>query len=229
MNEKKEIGRLFDRIAVTYDRINHLMSLNVDKIWRRKAVRCLEASGKVLDVAIGTGDFAIEILRQGKAEIVKGIDLSGQMMLIGERKVRKLGFQDKVSFIEASALEMPFEEASFDAVTCAYGVRNFSDLEKGLSEMFRVLRPGGQLLILEFSYPSNRIIRPLYDFFFSNVMPAIGRMVSKDPTAYTYFKNSVKSFIWGDEMARKITAAGFRDVTFKTLTSGLTTIYIAVK
>lgn len=229
MEEKKNIGHLFDRIAGTYDKFNHLLSLNIDKSWRKKAVKRMDAAQKVLDVAIGTADLAIEMMKQGKAQSITGIDLSTQMMALGQQKVDKLGFGGSISFMEASALEMPFEASAFDAVTCSYGVRNFSDLDKGLSEMHRVLRPGGQLMILEFSYPTNPVIRFFYDFFFTRIMPLVGRIVSNDPSAYTYFKHSVKGFIWGEEMAGRIRQAGFSEVSFKTLTFGITTIYMARK
>ena len=229
MDEKKDIGHLFDRIAATYDRFNHLLSLNVDKTWRRKAVKMLRPAGHLLDVAVGTADLAMEIVRQDKASSVEGIDLSVEMMKIGESKVEKAGMSGKISFKEGSVLEMPYEGSSYDAVTCAYGVRNFSDLDNGLSEMFRVLKPGGQLMILEFSYPSNKLVRAVYDFFFTHIMPAVGKAVSKDAGAYTYFRNSVKGFIWGQEMAERISAAGFSDVSFRTLSFGITTIYTAEK
>ncbi len=229
MDEKNDIGHLFDRIAATYDRFNHLLSLNVDKTWRRKAVKMLRPAGHLLDVAVGTADLAMEIVRQDKASHIEGIDLSTEMMKIGEQKVAKAGMSDKISFLEGSALDMPYLDSSFETVTCAYGVRNFSDLDKGLAEMFRVLKPGGQLLILEFSYPKNALVRAVYDFFFTYFMPVFGRIVSKDAAAYKYFRNSVKGFIWGDEMAARIASAGFSDVSFKTLSLGITTIYKAEK
>ena len=229
MEEKKDIGRLFDRIAATYDRFNHLLSLNVDRTWRRKAVKMLRKSEHLLDVAVGTADLAMEIVRKDKALEVTGLDLSTEMMKIGEQKVAKAGMSDRISFLEGSALDMPYLDSSFDTVTCAYGVRNFSDLDKGLAEMFRVLKSGGQLLILEFSYPKNALVRAVYDFFFTHFMPLAGRAVSKDKTAYTYFRNSVKGFIWGQEMSDSISAAGFIDVCYKTMTFGITTLYTAVK
>ena len=151
-NEKQHIGQLFDRIAGTYDSLNHVLSLNIDRRWRRQAVRQL-SNAKLLDVAIGTADLTIEILRQRKASHITGIDLSRKMMAIGEQKVAKLGYQDLVTFDYGSAQAMPYADASFDAVTCAYGVRNFADMDEGIREMHRVLRPGGELMILEFSYP----------------------------------------------------------------------------
>lgn len=227
--DKKDIGGLFDRIAGTYDRFNHLLSLNIDKSWRRRAVRMVPPCGKALDVAIGTADLAIELIRSGKAGTVEGLDLSARMMEIGAAKVASKGLSDRISFREGSALEMPYVDGSFDLVTCAYGVRNFSDLDRGLSEMCRVLESGGRLMILEFSYPSKRVIRAVYDFFFTNIMPLVGRLVSKDASAYKYFRESVKGFIWGEEMLSHITSAGFVNASYRTLTAGITTIYIAEK
>lgn len=227
--EKKNVGKLFDSIAGTYDRFNHLLSLNADKRWRKKAVKRMVRADNLLDVATGTADLAIELVRQDKAATVTGMDISTGMMEIGKTKVAKAGMQERISFLEGSALDMPFEDGSFSAMTCAYGVRNFSDLDKGLQEMCRVLNDGGQLMILEFSYPSNGFVRALYDFFFTNVMPAVGKLISKNAGAYTYFRDSVKGFIWGQEMADRIAAAGFSNVTFKTMTFGITTVYYAQK
>ena len=227
--DKKNIGNLFDSIAGTYDRFNHLLSLNVDKQWRRRSVKRMRKAGKLLDVATGTADLAIEIIRQDKASSVTGMDISTGMMEIGRTKVGKAGMQDRISFLEGSALEMPFVEGEFDAVVCAYGVRNFSDLDKGLSEMYRVLNDGGQLMILEFSYPSNALVRAIYNLFFSNVMPLVGKALSKNAGAYTYFRDSVKGFIWGEEMASRIALSGFKNVRFKTMTFGITTVYFAEK
>lgn len=235
--EKKNIGVLFDRIAGKYDFLNHLLSLNIDKWWRRRAVKTIiekqPNGGKCLDVAIGTADLSIELARQlerKKATYqITGIDLSAEMMRIGEEKVKKRGWQEHISFMLASALDIPFGDQSFDLVTCAYGVRNFSDLDKGLAEMQRVLKPGGQLMILEFSYPRNKFIAWVYDLYFTHVLPAIGRMLSKDKTAYSYLNRSVKSFVWGEQMCAHIKDAGFSQTTFQPLTFGITTIYTATK
>lgn len=225
--EKKNIGHLFDGIAVTYDKLNHLLSLNIDKSWRKKTIAMLSPCGRLLDVAIGTADLTLEILRREKAHHVDGIDLSQEMMRIGEEKVRAEGLSDKVSFTLGSALQMPYADNTYDALTCAYGVRNFSDLDKGLKEFYRVMKPGAQLLILEFSYPTNPLIRWGYDLFFSHILPLVGRLVSKDKSAYTYLNRSVKEFIWGEQMIERIECAGFHDAAFRTLTFGITTIYSA--
>lgn len=229
MQDKNEIGKLFDGIAGTYDGLNHLLSLNIDKSWRRKTVAMLRPCQKLMDVAIGTADLSLEILRQKKAEHITGLDVSREMMKIGEQKVAAKGLADKVVFEYGSALEIPHNEASFDALTCAYGVRNFPDADKGLQEFYRVLKPGGQLAILEFSYPENPVIRFGYDMFFSHILPTIGNLISRDKDAYSYLNRSVKGFMWGEEMCRHIEAAGFRDVRFRTLTFGITTIYTAIK
>lgn len=229
MDEKKQIGLLFDRIADTYDRFNHILSLNIDSRWRRKAADSLSVSERVLDVAIGTADLAIELIKRNKAGKVTGLDLSAEMMKIGQRKVAGMKMDGRVEFVQGSALEMPFEESSFDAVTCAFGVRNFSDLDTGLREMFRVLKPGGQLMILEFSYPSNPVVRRIYDGFFTHFMPVAGSIISKDKSAYLYFRNSVKGFIWGEEMLSHISSAGFTEASFRTMSLGISTIYSAMK
>lgn len=226
---KQNIGNLFNRIASTYDRLNHLLSLNTDRRWRRRAVRRLSPCDNALDVASGTADLAIEIVRQDKARHVTGIDLSEEMLRLGDEKVRKADLASRITLQQGSALQLPYPAGQFDAVTCAYGVRNFSNLNGGLQEMHRVLREGGQLLILEFSYPDNKIIRFFYDFYFTKIMPAIGRKVSKDPSAYSYLNHSVKEFIWGEAMAEKLRASGFRNVSFHPMTFGITTLYLAQK
>ena len=229
MEEKQHIGQLFNRIAGTYDGLNHGLSLNIDRLWRKKTVKCMPVAEHVLDVAIGTADLAIEMLRRGKAQRVTGIDLSDKMMAYGELKVESLKLKDQVQFIHGNAQEMPFEDASFDGVTCAFGCRNFSDLDAGLSEMHRVLKPGGQVTILEFSYPSNPLVRVIYNFYFTHLLPAIGRIVSRDKTAYTYLNKSVKSFCWGDAFVQHLQQAGFTDTDYKELSLGIATIYTAKK
>lgn len=233
MEQKEQIGQLFDRIAGTYDGLNHGLSLNIDRVWRRKTVGKMQPVEHVLDVAIGTADLTIEMLRRGKAKRVTGIDLSDQMMEIGRGKVERLKFKversAEVQFIHANAQAMPFENDAFDGVTCAFGCRNFQDLDAGLSEMYRVLKPGGQVTILEFSYPSNGFVRALYDLYFTRVLPWIGRIVSRDKTAYTYLNKSVKSFCWGEAFAQHLRDAGFKEAAWTTLTFGIATIYTAHK
>jgi demethylmenaquinone methyltransferase/2-methoxy-6-polyprenyl-1,4-benzoquinol methylase len=227
--EKVNIGALFNRIAGSYDKLNHLLSLGIDRRWRRRAVDNLKYSGKVLDVAIGTADLALEIMHKGKADMVTGIDLSDEMMRIGAEKVERLGYGGKIVFEKGNALDMSYPDASFDTVTCAFGVRNFSDLDKGLSEMYRVMKSGGQLCIIEFSYPENKLVAALYDFYFSRILPKIGGALSKDKQAYTYLNKSVKSFIWGEKMKARLQAAGFKYVGYRPMTFGIATLYMAGK
>ncbi len=227
-NEKQHIGLLFDRIAGTYDGLNHGLSLNIDRLWRRKAVAVMPPAAHVLDVAIGTADLTIEILRRGKAERVTGMDLSCEMMRIGEEKVERVKLKE-VEFVYGNAQQMSFPDDTFDGVTCAFGCRNFSDLDAGLREMYRVLKPGGQVTILEFSYPSNRLVRALYDLYFTRILPWIGRIVSRDKTAYTYLNRSVKSFCWGETFVQHLHDAGFREEHFIPLTFGIATLYTAIK
>lgn len=229
MEEKQHIGTLFDRIAGTYDGLNHGLSLSIDKVWRRKTVKMMPPVAHVLDVAIGTADLTIEMLRRGKAQRVTGIDLSKGMMSYGGLKVEGLMFNDRVDFVYGNAQAMPFEDASFDGVTCAFGCRNFQNLDEGLREMYRVLKPGGQVTILEFSYPNNPLIRASYNLYFSHVLPFIGRIVSKDKTAYTYLNKSVKGFCWGEAFVQHLHDAGFQEEQFIPLTFGIATIYIAKK
>ena len=228
MEEKQHIGQLFDRIAGTYDGLNHGLSLNIDRRWRRKTVQCMAPAPHVLDVAIGTADLAIAMIRSGKVERVTGLDLSDNMMAIGKEKVAKCQISN-VQFVHGNAQSMPFEDNTFDAVTCAFGCRNFLNLDEGLREMYRVLKPGGQVTILEFSYPANRIVRALYDIYFTRVLPAIGRLVSRDKTAYTYLNRSVKSFCWGETFVHHLHDAGFTDEHFIPLTFGIATVYTAQK
>ncbi len=229
MDDKHQIGTLFDRIAGTYDKLNHLLSLNVDRRWRRRAVQTLDPCGRVLDVAAGTADLSIELVRQNKAGQVEGIDLSKEMLHLGEEKVRRYGMAERITLVQGSALNMPYADNTFDAVTCAFGVRNFSDLEVGLKEMRRVLKSGGQLVVLEFSYPKNRLVASLYDLYFSHILPVVGRWLSKDKTAYTYLNKSVKNFIWGDAMLRVLSDTGFRVPRCKTFSLGIVSLYRAVK
>lgn len=227
---KQNIGKLFNSIAANYDFINHLTSLNIDKLWRKKAIKSMSGQHeRLLDVAIGTADLAIEIIRQDKAKIVEGIDLSEGMMRIGAEKAMRKGYGDRISFTEGSCLELPYDDNSFPAITCSYGIRNFSNLDKGLQEMHRVMKEGGELLILEFSYPDNPVIRFFYNLYFKYILSFIGRIISKDKTAFNYFYKSVVNFTYGDAMVKRLEAAGFRNVTYTTMTFGISTYYKATK
>lgn len=227
---KRNIGQLFDRIADRYDLLNHILSLNIDRYWRKRAAKAIKTEeGELLDVAIGTADLAIAIAKQHQQLNILGIDLSNEMMRLGRQKVAQLNLSHRIGFQQCNALEMPFQDETYDVITCAYGVRNFSDLQKGLKEFYRVLKPGGELVILEFSYPTNRLIAWAYDLYFSKIMPSIGRLVSQDKTAYTYLNRSVKTFVWGKQMCDCIRSAGFSKVNYKPITFGITTLYTTIK
>lgn len=229
MNEKENIGRLFDRIARRYDRFNHLLSLGIDKRWRRRGVRNMQAHKSVLDVAVGTGDLALELLLQNKAEQVTGIDLSDEMMRLAAHKADKAGLAERLTLQNANAQALPFANSTFDAVACSFGIRNFAELDKGLQEMNRVLKPGGELLILEFAYPSNRFVRIFYDLYFVHLMPLLGQLLTGDRKPFLYFRESVRGFLWGEALAEKLRAAGFRNITFTPLSFSIAMTYKANK
>ncbi|MDY5968472.1 MAG: bifunctional demethylmenaquinone methyltransferase/2-methoxy-6-polyprenyl-1,4-benzoquinol methylase UbiE [Bacteroidales bacterium] len=228
--QKAAIGSLFDRIAPCYDRLNHLLTLNIDRRWRRLAARTLgKGTPKVLDVACGTADLSIALVQQGRARRVIGADLSTRMLDIGKAKVAKSRLEGQIALQEGNALELPFGDADFDAVTCAFGVRNFMLPEKGLGEMYRVLRMGGRLTILEFSYPKSRLVRLFYDGYFNNLLPRIGRRLSKDSAAYSYLPASVKQFPYGQPFVQMLNMAGFVNVRQKSLSCGICMLYTAEK
>lgn len=227
--DKSEIDQLFNNIACSYDKLNHLLSLNIDRIWRRKLVKHLQPCHNMLDVAIGTADVSIAAIKHHKAEHITGIDISENMIYIGKQKVAERHLSNYISFVQGNAMRMPFTNGQYEAVCCAYGVRNFENMEQGLREMYRVLAPQGQLLILEFSYPTYRPVRWLYNTYFTHILPAIGRHVSKNNHAYTYLRNSVKEFVWGEAMVTRLREAGFTQISYKPLTFGITTLYTAYK
>ncbi|MBA3286303.1 MAG: bifunctional demethylmenaquinone methyltransferase/2-methoxy-6-polyprenyl-1,4-benzoquinol methylase UbiE, partial [Nitrosopumilus sp.] len=184
--KKEQVAVMFDNIAGKYDFMNHFFSLGIDILWRKKAISIVakENPGNILDVATGTGDLALEAYAQTKAEIT-GIDISAGMLEIAKKKISEKGFGEKIKIVQADSENMPFENASFDAVTVAFGVRNFENLDKGLSEMYRILKPGGLAVILEFSKPTAFPFKQLYNFYFKNILPSIGKIFSDDKQAYT--------------------------------------------
>jgi len=221
---------MFDRIAGKYDFLNHFLSLGIDRGWRRKAINTLKpvSPKKILDVATGTGDLAIEALRL-QPEKVTGVDISEGMMEIGRKKIAAKGLSSKIDLQYGDSEALPFDAAYFDAITCAYGVRNFEHLELGLKDMYRVLRPGGRIAILEFSKPKNFPVKQLYNFYFRYILPVLGKTVSKDATAYTYLPESVAAFPEGNDFCQILKNCGFTDVHARPLTLGITTLYTAGK
>lgn len=229
-NKKQQVEEMFDHIAPKYDLLNHVLSMGIDKLWRKRAVRMLKVHrpSSVLDVATGTGDFAVEVARIKPAEIV-GFDLSEQMIRVGEEKIKRLHLDHLIRFQKGDSENMPFESGSFDAITVAFGVRNFENLEKGLAEFYRVLKPGGVAIILEFSRPRNFPFKQLYLFYFRRILPFIGGLVSKDSSAYSYLPESVMAFPDDQDFLNILSRTGFNDSRQCRLTMGIATIYEAVK
>jgi demethylmenaquinone methyltransferase/2-methoxy-6-polyprenyl-1,4-benzoquinol methylase len=230
VEKKAQVAEMFDNISHSYDFLNHFFSLGIDKLWRRKAIRLLKPfqPKRILDVATGTGDLALAAL-QLKPDQVIGVDISTKMLDVGRKKIKNQKLEGKVVLKTGDAEHLPFEDGAFDAVTSAFGVRNFENLEKGLTEMGRILKIGGHAMILEFSQPKNFIFRKLYYFYFCNVLPFIGKMVSKDSRAYTYLPESVRAFPDGERMVSILKNCGFKKVKCIPLTFGIRTIYLAEK
>lgn len=229
-SKKVQVGRMFDNISRHYDFLNHFLSLGIDRIWRRRAISVLKPlkPRAILDVATGTGDFAIQALSLDPEKII-GVDISEGMLAIGRRKIEARRLSDKVALLRGDSENLEFEENKFDAVTVAFGVRNFENLEKGLAEILRVLRPGGMLVVLEFSRPVKFPIKQLYHFYFKTILPRIGRLVSKDRSAYTYLPESVEAFPDGTDFERILQKVGFKDTTCEKLTLGISSIYTGRK
>lgn len=229
--KKVQIEQMFDHIAPHYDFLNHFLSFGIDRCWRRKAIGKLKSfhPGTVLDVASGTGDLALEAFRKLKPEKIVGIDISEQMLESGRVKLRRLGLENKIELIKADVEKLPFADNSFDAVMVAFGVRNFENLKQGLSEMRRVIKPGGKAVILEFSTPSNKLFNRLYHLYSFTVLPFFGKLVSSDSSAYQYLPESVKAFPSGTRFTGILASVGFKNENFKELTMGIATIYSAEK
>ena len=228
-SKREQVERMFDAISPKYDLLNRLFSLGIDQGWRRKVVRLVsqEPVDHLLDVATGTADLAI--MAAPKVGRVTGIDISEGMLAHGRVKVAKRKLENKIDLVQADSTALTFPDASFDAVTVAFGVRNFEDLERGIHEMFRVLRPNGRLFVLEFSKPQHTPMRQLFRFYFHRIMPLIGRTVSKDSEAYTYLPKSVDAFPEGPAFLEILKNAGAREATARPLTGGIATLYYARK
>ncbi len=230
LNKKQQVAGMFDRIAGKYDFLNHLLSMGIDKQWRKKAIKSIEGIQPkvILDVATGTGDFAIACMSLQPDKIV-GVDISEGMLEVGKKKIAEKQLSSVIQLQYGDSEQLPFADNSFDAITCAYGVRNFENLEKGLTEMCRVLRPGGRLAILEFSTPQKFPIKQLYKFYFKYILPVVGKTISKDATAYTYLPESVAAFPEGKELVAILSACGFKKPHARPLTFGITSLYTAEK
>lgn len=231
MAKKEGIRKLFDNIAPDYDRLNHILSLNIDKGWRKKAVRQIadqKRPMKVLDVACGTADFTIEIAQKvAPGSIVAGVDISEGMMAVGKEKIKKAGVSAELYVADCEAL--PYKDDTFDRISVGFGVRNFEHLEIGIQEMFRVLRPDGKLVILELSVPSNPVIRWCYKLYFLKILPAVGGLVSGERGAYEYLPASVLRFPPPEQFVLILKAAGFNSVEHVPLTFGICRMYVCKK
>lgn len=225
------IAAMFDRISPKYDRLNHLLSFNIDKVWRRKTAKAVAKTQPktVLDLATGTADLAMAVARRNPQAHIIGMDISEKMLDIGKAKVAQRKMDGQIELRLGDAAALPFEDGSFDAVTVAFGVRNFEDLDKGLSEIHRVLKPNGNVFILEFSMPERFPVRQLYRFYFKRVLPRIGKMVSKDPGAYTYLPESVEKFPKPDVFSKSLASSGLMKCQIKRFTMGVATLYISQK
>ena len=230
-HKREQVEKLFDNIAPTYDALNHTLSFGFDRAWRRKAIRSLAAynPASVLDVATGTGDFALAIARELKLSQVTAVDISEGMMSVGREKAAREGLHDVVCFQKEDCSHLSFSDDSFDAVTVTFGVRNFENLDACLCEMHRVLNKGGHLVLLELSYPHNRLWRLLFNIYSKVVMPVVGRIISGDDSAYTYLPETMAAFPQGEFMREILLKNGFSQVSFRRLTMGICTLYIAEK
>lgn len=227
----QQVEQMFDNIAPTYDTLNHRLSWDIDRRWRRKAIRQLEPfrPQSMLDIATGTGDFAILAAEMLHPQRLVGADISEGMMEIGRRKVAQRALDGIITFEKADCLSLPYTDNSFDAVTAAFGIRNFADLDRGLREMQRVLKPGGHLSIVELTTPVVFPMRQLFRLYAHTVLPLYGRLISKDTSAYSYLTRTIEAFPQGERMTDILLKAGFSEASFRRLTFGICTMYFATK
>lgn len=230
MSKKEQVRNMFNNIAGNYDFLNHFLSAGIDRRWRKKVIQVLRKaqSKRILDVATGTADLAIAESKLSTEKII-GVDIADQMLEIGRKKIAKKNLTPRISLETGDSEALRFEEASFDAVTVAFGVRNFENLDKGLSEMHRVLENNGIAAILEFSRPRKFPIKQLYSFYFKHILPTLGKIVSKHDSAYTYLPESVSTFPDGEDFLKHMQQAGFSQLQQKPLTFGIATLYTGKK
>lgn len=230
-SKKNQVRQMFNNIALRYDFLNRLLSLGIDKGWRKKAIALIRKKEQLylMDIATGTGDLAIELMQKHPDARVIGLDLAPQMLEIGKQKAEKKKLSEAITFVEGDAENLPFEDNTFDAITVAFGVRNFERPEKGLKEMNRVLKPGGQLIILEFSKTRSKLFNGLFNFYFKYILPQIGRLISKDARAYQYLYDSVQAFPSGDAFIDLLKESGYQSNRWIPLTFGVCSIYYGEK
>ena len=226
-----QVEQMFDHIAPTYDKLNHRLSWDIDKGWRRKAIRQLEphAPKAILDIATGTGDFAILAAEMLKPDRLVGADISEGMMEIGREKVKAKGLESIITFEREDCTALSYPDETFDAVTAAFGIRNFADLDQGLREMLRVLKKGGHLSIVELTSPVRFPMKQLFHIYAHTVLPVYGRLISKDTAAYGYLTKTIEAFPQGERMVEILQKAGFSEARFQRLTFGICTMYFATK
>ena len=226
-----QVETMFDNIAPTYDTLNHRLSWNIDRSWRRKAIEALKPHHpqEILDIATGTGDFAIMAAQMLAPRRLVGTDISEGMMNVGREKVNRIGLDGVIAFEREDCLNLSYADNSFDAVTAAFGIRNFADLDRGLHEMCRVLRPGGHLSIVELTTPVSFPMKQLFHIYSHTVLPIYGRLISKDSSAYSYLTKTIEAFPQGERMVDILTKAGFSKSSFYRLTFGICTMYFATK
>lgn len=226
-----QVEQMFDNIAPTYDKLNHRLSWDIDRRWRRKAIDMLApySPKTMLDIATGTGDFAILAAQLLHPDQIIGVDISEGMMEIGRKKVETAGLSDIISFTKENCLNLSYQDETFDAVTAAFGIRNFANLDRGLSEMCRVLRKGGHLSIVELTSPVSFPMKQLFHVYSHTVLPAYGQIISKDTSAYLYLTKTIEAFPQGEQMEGILKKAGFNKASFKRLTFGICTMYFATK
>jgi demethylmenaquinone methyltransferase/2-methoxy-6-polyprenyl-1,4-benzoquinol methylase len=222
---------MFDNIAPTYDKLNHRLSWDIDKGWRKKAIKALAPyqPQSLLDIATGTGDFAILAAQMLRPQKLVGADISEGMMEIGRQKVKALALDNVVTFEKEDCLNLSYQSDTFDAITAAFGIRNFADLDAGLREMYRVLKPGGHLSIIELTTPVTFPMKQLFHIYSHTVLPIYGRMISRDTSAYSYLTKTIEAFPHGERMMDILMKAGFAEASFKRLTFGICTMYLATK
>ena len=230
-DKASQVETMFDNIAPTYDTLNHRLSWDIDRRWRRKAIDSLKPHHPqtILDIATGTGDFAILSAQMLAPRKLVGADISEGMMKVGAEKVKRLGLQDIITFEREDCLSLSYDDNTFDAVTAAFGIRNFADLDRGLSEMCRVLRPGGHLSIVELTTPVSFPMKQLFHIYSHSVLPVYGRIISHDKQAYSYLTKTIEAFPQGEKMVDILQKAGFSKADFKRLTFGICTLYTATK
>jgi len=229
-SKKEQVATMFNNISKRYDLLNHLLSLGIDIYWRKQAIKHLKAERPqlIMDMATGTADFAIESLSLNPQKVI-GVDISEGMLEVGRKKLKKMKLDQRIELKLGDSERIPFDDNIFDAIIVAFGVRNFENLEQGLADMYRVLKPGGKVVVLEFSKPTVFPLKQLYNFYFQSILPLVGRIISKDQSAYTYLPESVQAFPDGKAFLKVLQKVGYHETTCNTLTFGVSSIYTGRK